>query len=58
MKEDYTTWFKKWSEEIEKKHCILKASWKGSFGDWKENCPELKQRLICTKCINEPMVEQ
>ena len=49
MKEDYTVWFKKWSEETEKKHLILKASWKGSFGDWKNNCPEIKRLQVFTK---------
>ena len=43
MKTDY----KKWVEELEKKRLILRVSWNGSFGDWKNNCPELKQWLIC-----------
>ena len=58
MKTDYTERLKKWLEESEKKRLVLKASWKGFFCDWRDNCPELKQWMICSKCINEPMVEQ
>lgn len=47
MKTDYTEWFKKWSEESEKKRIILRVSWNGTFGCWRNNCPELKQWLIC-----------
>lgn len=47
MKTDYTEWFKKWVEESEKKHLILRVSWNGSFASWRNNCPELKQWLIC-----------
>lgn len=53
MKKDNAEWWRKWSEELEKKRTIFKASWKGSFEDWKENCPELKQRLVILKSYYE-----
>ena len=46
MKEDYTAWFKKWSEETEKKCLILRVSWNGLFGDYKDNCIELQKWLV------------
>lgn len=39
-------WFKKWSEEMEKKRLILRVSWNGLFGDHKDNCMELQKWLI------------
>lgn len=46
MKEDYTAWLKKWSEEMEKKRLILRVSWNGLFGDYKDNCMELQKWLV------------
>jgi hypothetical protein len=47
MNTNYTERLKKWLEESEKKHLILRVSWNGSFMSWKNNCPELKRWLIC-----------
>ena len=47
MNTDYTEWFEKWSKELEKRCLILRVSWNGSFASWRNNCPELKQWLIC-----------